>query len=445
MKEKPKLEIEYLPLSTIKPYKNNPREHSPKQISQIAKSIKQFGFTASILIDEDNEILAGHARLEAAKIINLKTVPTVMIKHLSDAEKKAYRVADNQLCLVGKWDFDLLKLEFAEIEKLENLDFSLDITGFETGEIDVILDGSLADKDKKLNEKDNTIPFIPKNEIISKFGDIWELGNHKILCGDALQSENYKKLLGDKKADMICVDFPYNLHVDSFACSGKIQHKNFAMAAGEMSSEEFQEFLNKNFKLLKEYSKNGSLHYAFMDWRHIKEIILAGTDIYEHYINLCLWSKDNAGMGSLYRSRHELIFIFKHGNRPHTNNVQLGSMGRYRTNIFEYPGVNSFGKNRENLKLHPTCKPVEMIKDMVLDVTNRGDLVLDSFLGSGTTLIASEKINRKCFAMEIEPLYVDTAIRRWQDLTGKSAVHVESGKTYRELLEIKKEKKNGRK
>ena len=247
-----------------------------------------------------------------------------------------------------------------------------------------------------------------------------------------------KNFLEDKKADMIFTDPPYNVKVEGHVCgNGKYHHKEFAMASGEMSENEFQEFLTKNFTLLKEFSKDGSLHYICMDWRHIKEIIYAGS-IYDEFENLCVWNKSNGGMGSLYRSKHELIFIFQNGYKSHLNNIELGKHGRYRTNVWDYPGVNNFGNN-DNLKFHPTVKPVEMVKDAILDVTKRNGIVLDAFLGSGTTLIAAEKSSRICYGIELEPLYVDTTIRRWQDLTKKSAVHVQTGNTYDELLKIKKE------
>lgn len=242
---------------------------------------------------------------------------------------------------------------------------------------------------------------------------------------------------------MIFTDPPYNVRVDGHVCGlGKITHKEFKMASGEMSSEQFQEFLSKNFTLLKEFSKNGSLHYICMDWRHIKEIINAGTEIFDDFKNLCIWNKDNGGMGSLYRSKHELVFVFKNGKNSHKNNVELGSHGRYRTNVWDYPGVNSYGGNKSEARLHPTVKPVEMVKDAILDVTNRGGIVLDAFLGSGTTLISAEQSGRICYGIELEPLYIDTVIRRWQDLTGKPAINLKTGKSYRELLEIKLEEIN---
>jgi len=433
-----KLAVEYVSTSEIKPYKNNPKIHKSKQIQQIVNSISEFRFNNPILVDENNVIIAGHGRLLAANHLNMPRVPVIKLTHLSDAQKKAYRIADNKLTENGEWDFDLLKIEFEDLSHLE-LDFNLDITGFDTADIDIMLDDS--PKETKLDEKANAVPFIPENEIVSRLGDVWQLGKHRIICGNALEKDSYISLLKDQKASMVFTDPPYNVKVDGHICGlGKIKHKEFSMASGEMSEEEFQHFLSISFNLLKEFSTDGSLHYICMDWRHIKEIINAAS-IYDEFKNLCVWNKDNGGMGSLYRSKHELVFVFKKGKESHINNVELGSHGRYRTNVWDYPGVNSFGRDKNNLKFHPTVKPVEMVKDAILDVTNRGDIVLDAFLGSGTTLIAAEKCGRICYGIELEPLYIDTTIRRWESLTNSVAINLSSGKTYRELLEEKKNAK----
>lgn len=429
------LKVEYVSPETVVPYSNNPRIHQNRQIRQIVESIKEFDFNNPILIDENDVIIAGHGRLLAARHLGLSRVPVIKLTHLTEAEKRAYRIADNKLTENGEWDVDLLKLEFVELEMLD-LDFSLDITGFDTADIDLMLDESLGNKEIRIDEKANVVPFIPPEEVITELGWVWQLGKHRVICGNALEEEYYSHLFDGKKADMIFTDPPYNVPVQGHICGkGKVRHSEFKMASGEMSSDEFQRFLSSNFTILKEYSKNGSLTFICMDWRHIREIINAGSNVFDELKNLCVWNKDNGGMGSLYRSKHELVFVFKNGRRPHKNNVELGSHGRYRTNVWDYPGVNSFGGDKDKLKMHPTVKPVEMIRDAILDVTSRGNIVLDSFLGSGSTLIAAEQVGRVCYGMELEPLYVDTTIRRWQDFTGKSAVHPETGKTYREMME----------
>ncbi len=430
------LAVQYLALTEIKPYKTNPKQHCEKQVTQIINSIKEFKFNNPILIDENNEIIAGHGRLLAAKHLGMTEVPIIRLTHLTAPQKRAYRIADNKLTENGEWDIDMLKLEFSNLEKL-NLDFNLDITGFDNIEIDNLLNPAQAD------ERLNNIPFIDEKEIVSKPGDIWQLGTHRIICADALKQESFAALMGEEKADMVFTDPPYNVRIEGHVCGkGVNKHKEFAMASGELSENEFTRFLSQNFGLLKDFSKDGSLHYICMDWRHVGEISAAGR-IYDDFKNICVWNKNNAGMGSLYRSKHELIFLFKNGTTPHTNNVELGVHGRYRANVWDYAGVNSFGKNRELLKLHPTVKPVEMIWDAILDVSTRGNVVLDSFLGSGSTLIACEKAKRVCRGIELEPLYIDTTIRRWQELTGQEAVLQGSGKTYAALL-TEKEAQNGK-
>lgn len=429
------LTVVYTSLDTLTEYPNNPRQHDTKQLIKIQNSIEKFGFINPILVDEHNEIIAGHARLAAARLAHLPQVPVIRLEHLSTAQKKAYRIADNKLAELGTWSIENLQLEFQELEKLD-LDFSLGITGFDMGDIDLILEG----KEAKADPKANNIPFIPDNEVVTREGDIWILGEHRIICGNSLQKETLSPLMEDKKADMVFTDPPYNVKINGHVCgAGNVQHKEFKFASGEMTVEEFTQFLKTSFELLCMFSKDGSLHYICMDWRHIKEIMTA-AEVYDQFKNLCVWRKDNAGMGSFYRSQHELIFMFKHGKEPHINNVELGIHGRYRTNVWNYAGVNTpSAENAEKRAMHPTVKPVELIKDAILDASNRGGVVLDTFLGSGSTLIAAEKAGRICYGVELEPKYVDTAIRRYESLGEKrSAVHMGSGTTYQELLAAKR-------
>ena len=429
------LRVVYTPLDTLTEYPNNPRQHDTKQLIKIQNSIEKFGFINPILVDEHNEIIAGHARLAAARLAHLPQVPVIRLEHLSTAQKKAYRIADNKLAELGIWSVENLQLEFQELEKLD-LDFSLGITGFDMGDIDLILEG----KEAKADPKANKIPFIPDNEVVTREGDIWILGEHRIICGNSLQKDTLSPLMEDKKADMVFTDPPYNVKINGHVFgAGNVQHKEFKFASGEMTVEEFTQFLKMSFELLCMFSKDGSLHYICMDWRHIKEIMMA-AEVYDQFKNLCVWRKDNAGMGSFYRSQHELIFMFKHGKEPHINNVELGIHGRYRTNVWNYAGVNTPSvENAEKRAMHPTVKPVELIKDAILDASNRGGVVLDTFLGSGSTLIAAEKAGRICYGVELEPKYVDTAIRRYESLGEKYiAIHAASGKTYQELLSAKR-------
>lgn len=403
-------------LGDIKEYKNNPKIHSGKQINQIASSIKEFGFTNPVLLDENNEIIAGHGRTLAARKLNLEKIPAIILSHLTNEQKKAYRIADNKLIELGKWDFDLLTIEFEALSNLD-LSFNLDITGFENSQIELLIDSNK----EASNKEDIFSDTIPP---ICKKGDIWRLGRHYLICGDSLLNETYQALLSDKKAQMILTDPPYNLKVKDIGSLGKIKHSEFEMASGEMSKEEFTKFLSTFMEHLNNYSLDGSLHYLFMDWKHICEMSNSGSSVYDELKNVCVWNKTNGGMGSLYRSKHEFCFVFKNGKMPHINNIELGVNGRYRTNVWDYQGVNCFGSEQKNIELHPTVKPVAMLKDAILDVTNRNDIVLDAFLGSGSTLIACEQTNRVCYGIEIDEKYCDITIKRWEDLTGKKAIKV---------------------
>lgn len=434
------IKIDYVKIGELREYSSNPKIHEEKQIQQIAKSIERFGFNNPILVDERSEVIAGHGRLLAAKLLKLETVPVVRLIHLSEAEKRAYRIADNKLSENGRWDTDLLKLEFSEIEKLAlNLEdeLNLDITGFDFKEIDVLL---AEDKpNERADEKLNFVPYVAENEIVSQHGDVWLLGKHKVICGDALKEETYQRLFHDVHANMVFIDPPYNVKIQGHVCGGgQMKHKEFAFASGEMNEAEFTLFLKTVMENISKYSAENSVHYVCMDWRHIYELLSAARDIYPKMLNIIVWNKKNGGMGSFYRSQHELILVFQNGKGSHVNNVELGKHGRYRTNVWHYAGVNSFGSEQKNLKMHPTVKPVELVRDAILDASKRDNIVLDAFLGSGTTLIAAEKAGRICYGIEYEPLYVDTIIRRYYELTGVWAVRKDDDKPYNELLKEKK-------
>ncbi len=435
------LVFENLKVADIHGYEHNAKTHPESQVQQIISSITKFGFNNPILIDENNEIIAGHGRFMAAQAMNLETVPTVKLSHLTDAQKRAYRLADNKIAENGGWNKELLSLEIKDLEKIcLNDNFVIQDIGFNDAELDSIVNFTDA---KVINQKTNAVPFIPEDEIISKPGDIWQLGKHRIICGNSLNPKTFAKLFENDKANMVLQDPPYNVKIDGHVCgSGTVKHKEFAMASGEMTTNEFTKFLETNFNLCKQYSKDGSLHYNFMDWRHILEITTAGQSVFDKFINMCVWGKTSGGMGSLYRSQHELCFIFQNGKESHNNNVQLGKYGRYRTNVWQYAGVNTFGKHKQDGIMHPTVKPVEMLKDAMLDVSKRGDIVLDSFLGSGSTLIACQQSGRICYGIEYEPLYIDTTIRRFQNLFGIDAINLSIGKTYNELLKEHKGSNN---
>ena len=411
--------MEKVKIADLKPYPKNARTHSPKQIRQIAKSIKEFGFTNPVLIDKDNCILAGHGRVEAAKLAGLTEVPAVVINHLTPAQKKAYILADNRLAELSGWDKNILKVELEELQRIEDGDFDLTLTGFDTPEIDVLLAPPDAPASENAGFLEKSIPARVKS------GDLWQLGAHKLLCADSNQSASFNQLLGEEKANLIVTDPPYNVKISGHVRSSE-KYREFAMASGEMSQSEFSQFLKGVFTLLAEYSIPGSLHYAFMDWRHMGEILSAGMSAYTALKNVCVWNKLSGGMGSLYRSQHELVFVFKSGDAPHTNNIELGVHGRYRTNVWDYPGIFIKNKvNKANINLHPTVKPVGLLADILLDASPRKGIVLDPFGGSGSTLLAAERTGRQARIIEIDPHYCDVILFRYEQQTGKKALRVE--------------------
>ena len=405
------LQVTYRPVSDLRPDPRNARTHSKRQIKQIVASIREFGFVNPILIDPEGHIIAGHGRLIAAKAAGLAEVPTIHIAGLTEAQKCALRIADNKIALGAAWDPEILKVELAELGSLE-IEFDLSVTGFSTGELDIILNVGGADPD------DDVIPEVPVSPR-TKLGDIWILGGHRLGCGDSRDPSFVRRLIGDESAiDMAFLDPPYNVRISGHANAAG-RHREFAMASGEMSEVEYRTFLKHTLELSASVSRNGAVHFVCIDWRHLNDVLTVGMGVYNKLLNLCVWNKSNAGMGSLYRSKHELVFVFRVGNLPHLNAVELGKHGRNRTNIWDYPSVNSFiGNRRDDLNLHPTVKPCAMVADAIQDVTRRGDLVLDLFLGSGTTLVAAERVGRRLRGVEIDPAYVDVAIDRWTSMTG---------------------------
>lgn len=424
------LSISYRKISELKPFRQNARTHSLKQLKQIARSIRIFGFTNPVLIDARGRIIAGHGRVEAARLLGMKEVPTIMIEGLSDEQIRAYIIADNKLAENAGWDRSILAIELQHLLTLDCADFDVTITGFEVAEIDAILEEAAGEPDAD----DAVFEPAPGEASVSQSGDLWQLGKHRILCGDSLRDETYRTLLGNRRAAMVFSDPPFNVKIDGHATgNGAIHHREFAMASGEMSEVEFLSFLSDALRLLARYSANNSVHYICMDWRHAGDLIAAGKQAYDELLNLCIWLKDNGGMGSFYRSQHELVFVFRKGKGPHRNNIQLGQFGRNRTNVWQYPGIHTLSKQGGEgnlLALHPTVKPVAMVADAILDCSARGDVVLDAFLGSGTTVMAAERVGRVCYGIEIDPVYVDVAIRRWQNHTGEKAVLAITGECF---------------
>ncbi len=427
---RPNLLINWVPTSSLRCDPCPLREHSDRQLKQIGWSMSTFGFLVPILADENGIVIAGDARLRSAQKIGMVEVPVIRVTHLTEAEKRAFKIADHRLTENSKWNDRLLAETLRDLAALD-LDFSLEVTGFSMAEIDLRIEGLSTSIGDGADPADQ-LPEPSGQRPVSALDDLWQLGQHRLLCGNAVEESSYTVLMRGNLAHLIFTDPPYNLKIQGHV-SRKIHRREFVMGSGELSEAEFLGFMVRAFRLLILNSLPGSIHFICMDWRHSRDLLIAGTGSYDELKNICVWVKDNAGMGSLYRGQQEFVFVFKHGSAPHTNNVQLGKFGRNRTNVWHYPCANTFSRKSDegNLAaLHPTVKPVKLVADAILDCSARGDLVLDPFLGSGTTLIAAERVGRTCYGMELDPLYVDTAIRRWQAYTGDHAIHAATGKRF---------------
>jgi DNA modification methylase len=416
----------------LAPARNNARTHSNRQIKLIARSIERFGFMNPILVDGEGGIIAGHGRWAAAKLLGLQKVPTLRFDHLSDADKRAYILADNRIAEKAGWDREILAIE---LQAFVDMNFDdIELTGFEMPEIELILDEALEIDQPPLSPEDN-VPQVPSGLPVVQPGDTWILGAHRLHCGDARDNHAYKALLENSKAEFAFTDPPYNVPiVGNVSGLGRVRHTDFAMASGEMSQSEYITFLEDAIRLLCAHTNDGSIHDICMDWRHAFEMLVAGRAIYRELKNICIWNKKNCGMGSFYRSKHELIFIWKSGRGSHVNNFELGQHGRSRSNVWDYAGVNSFKQGRmDELAMHTTVKPVALVADAIRDCSRRGGLILDPFAGSGTTVIAAERTGRKARVIEIDPSYCDVIVRRWQDYTGKRAIHAKTGISFEDV------------
>jgi DNA modification methylase len=426
--------IEYLSPDMLRPYARNARTHSERQVALIAQSIVTFGFTNPIIADEKGTIIAGHGRWEAARLLGLTSVPVLRSWHMTAEKVTAYRIADNRLAELSGWDMDLLKVDLEELSGLE-LDFSIEIIGFEHAEIDLILDApAKVEGDGPSDPLDADIPE-PPDKPVSKMGDLWVMGEHRLLVGSSLEPESLKNLMAGAKATMVFQDAPYNTRIKGHVSGlGKVKHREFAMASGEMTKAEFQEFNARNLRAITPHLVDGAILAMCMDWRGSLPLQLAMVEAGLELINLAVWVKSNGGMGSLLRSQHELVFLAKHGRASHINNVQLGKFKRYRTNVWKYPGVNTFGRGRmEQLSAHATPKPVPLVADAIRDVSHRGQIVLDTFIGSGTTILAAERTGRTAYGIDIDPGYVDVAVARWQGMTSLEARLESTGQSFAEI------------
>ncbi len=436
-----RLNLKYAGCTAFKLDPFNARKHSQRQLAMLGAAIKAFGFTNPVLVDETFTVIAGAARLQAAMAIGLQEIPFIQLDHLSAVQKKALAISDNKLGDLSQFDPERLSETLRELTKL---DFRIELTGFLTAEADVLIEppmigGPAAARADPVDRFE--LPDPATTRAVSRKGDLWLLESHRILCGDALSREDYQRVLEGARAQMVFTDPPYNVRVHGHVSGlGRTQHREFPMASGEMSKEQFTRFLLDFMRHCADHSVEGSIHYVFMDWRHLPEVLAAGEQAYDEFKNLVVWNKTNASMGSLYRSKHELVLVFKHGTGPHINNVELGRHGRYRTTVWDYPGVNTFRAGREeDIAAHPTPKPVGLVADAMRDCSKRNGLVLDPFGGSGATLLAAERTGRRAALIELDPLYVDVAVERWQRLTGKAAVLAGDARRFAEVADARRD------
>ncbi|OHT18591.1 site-specific DNA-methyltransferase [Edaphosphingomonas haloaromaticamans] len=430
-------QIELVETDQIIPFHANARTHSKKQINKIARSMQQRGVTNPLLIDEDNVLLAGHGRLAAAVHLGLRKLPCIRMSGMSEEDKRGYRLADNQLALEAGWDFELLA---GELQFLVDADFDVGLTGFDDAEVDIILTEQQARSVDPASPDDEISPVAPGVEAVTRDGDLWILGSHRLLCGNARSGAALDRLMEEERADMAFTDAPYNVPINGHVGgNGRTRHREFAEASGEMTPDAYREFLRATLGNLARSCRDGAIVYSCIDWRHLPDILAVGAELFTELKNLCVWNKTNAGMGSFYRSQHELVTVWKAGQAGHINNFGLGERGRHRSNVWTYAGVNTFRPGRiEELELHPTVKPVAMVADAIRDVSHRGQIVLDVFGGSGTTLIAAEKTGRYARLLEIDPLYCDAIVGRWEKQSGKPAVLAGQDLTFEEVAQSRR-------
>jgi len=421
------------PIAALIPAKRRVRKETPEQLERVMRSIQEFGVMREVIIDTNNVIVAGHLICKAAQKLGLKEIQCRVVSHLTPELIRQFRIADNRLGETGEWDLPELGIEMLELSEL-NLDLSS--SGFTVQEIDqLIVIGQ--DVDAPSPSEDEEPEPYDDAFIVSRSGDLYRMDDHRLLCGDSLAWVSYQAVLEGTVAQCVFSDPPYNCPIEgNVGGLGKHKHGDFAMAVGEMTDKAFIEFLRGYLEQCKAMTAPGAVIFACMDWRQVDLLMIAGRIVGLERINKAVWNKGSGGMGSLYRSAYEEVVVFCNGKTPTTNNVELGKHGRNRTNVWNYAGANRKGSSASSaLAGHPTPKPIELIADALLDVSVKGDRVIDPFMGSGTTLIAAERTGRIAHGIELDPKYVDLAIRRWEKETGRSAVHAETGLTFAELAE----------
>jgi DNA modification methylase len=427
---------ELVRIDALHPARRNARQHSKDQIRAIANSIRRFGFTNPVLVQRDLEIIAGHGRWEAAKLLGMKKVPVLRLEGWSKADIRAYAIADNRLAEQATWDNEILLEQIDEI-LLEVADYDVTLTGFSAPELDELrIVQERAGGQVESDPAADTLPGHVEGEAISERGDLWRLGPHRLVVGSALEPASYRLLLGRRKADAVISDPPYNVRIEGFVSGkGKRRHGDFVMGAGEMSAGEFREWLATFLAVARGACIPQAAFHVFIDWRHFADLQRAAEQSSLKLASLCVWVKPRGGMGSLYRSQHELVGVFCAAGQSMRNNVQLGRHGRNRTNVWHYDGPSSLTREGQAaLDLHPTVKPVALIADAMLDVTPVGGLVLDPFSGSGTVFISATKAKRIAAGIELDPAYADIALRRYEAYTGETPILDATGEDFRAVL-----------
>ncbi len=421
------------PVAQLLANPHNARVHSSKQIKKIARSLEIAGHLSPVVADEAWTILAGHGRVEASKRSGAASVPVVQVVGLAEAQKRVFLIADNRIAEDARTDRKKLAEQIPELTPLlESIDCHLTDTGLEAAEIDQL---TIDFEESSHNPADEIDPALLQENTILQQGDIFALGEHRLLVGDARDRSAVERLMNGEQAAAGFLDLPYNVKISSIVGRGKIQHAEFAMGSGEMSRAEFVSFMKTTLSNVAHVSRQSAVHFLCIDWKHVHQMIEAAEAVYTSYLNLVVWNKTNAGQGGTYRSQHELIGVFRIGEEPHQDNVQKGKFGRTRSNVWTYPGVNTFRAGRMNdLAAHPTVKPTALVADAFKDVTRRNEWVIDTFVGSGTSILAAETIGRRAAALEIEPKYAQIAIRRWENFTGRDAIHLETGLTLNDLI-----------
>ena len=418
----PKLVLEYRAIDSLRCAPRRLRKKDAAQIARITDSIKQFGLCRPVLTTGTGEIIDGHAVIDSCRALDITEVSCIIVDHLDQGDIRRLRIALNRIAERGIWDFAEMQFEIAELAVVCGEDFN--IPGIEPEEMDIFL---LDDEALRVTILDAS-PLQPVRPV-TRTGDIWKLGSHIVACGDARDQMLASTILQGRLAQLVLTDPPYNVPIAGHVTGGK--HREFVMASGEMSQSEFSTFLMECLAVMKSALAEGGLALVFMDWRGINSLLNAGNAIGFILHNIIIWAKTNGGMGSLYRSQHELIPLFKKGAAPHINNIALGKSGRWRSNLWTYPGASSLGSDaREGLAVHPTVKPTSLLADAILDVTRRGDLVFDPFAGSGSTLIAAESTGRHCCGIELDPTYVDVILSRWSKLTGGTPYLATTGEPF---------------